>query len=129
MKILSLKLQQVMQEILNVLCSLALVLSGFSLISLANAQGITAADLGALKGAAGLQGGASGGAIGGGPGLPGLLAITPPSSNLEDEVEVAQDDKKVKKLVPLPPNEFQKYFGVSNLHWQPEHPRECCQYS
>jgi protein involved in polysaccharide export with SLBB domain len=109
MKILSLKLQQVMQEILNVLCSLALVLSGFSLISLANAQGITAADLGALKGAAGLQGGASGGAIGGGPGLPGLLAITPPSSNLEDEVEVAQDDKKVKKLVPLPPNEFQKY--------------------
>jgi protein involved in polysaccharide export with SLBB domain len=114
MNILSLKLKHVMQQSLSVLCCLVLVLSGYCLVSMANAQGIggqgiTAADLSALKGAAGMQGGAAGAAIGGGLGLPGLLAITLPTGNLQDETEVAQDDKKTKKPIPLPPNEFQKY--------------------
>ena len=109
MKILYLKLQQVLQTIRRVLFSWVLVFCGVSFVSVAVAQGITAADLSALKGAAGLQGGAAGSALGGGLGLPGLLAITVPANNLQDEAEIVQEDKKQKKHVPLLPNEFQKY--------------------
>jgi protein involved in polysaccharide export with SLBB domain len=109
MKILPLKLQQVWQQSHCILYSLVLIFGGYGHVSMANAQVITAADLSALKGAAGIQGGSAGTAIGGGLGLPGLLAITLPAGNLQDEVEVTQDDKKTKKPPHLPPNEFQKY--------------------
>jgi len=76
----------------------------------AAAQGITAADLSALKGAAALQNAAGGaGVLGAGAGLPGLLAITLPTNNAQDDGDIAQDDKKAKKSAPLLPNEFQKY--------------------
>jgi protein involved in polysaccharide export with SLBB domain len=109
MKILYSKLHQALQPIRRVLFSLVLVFCGLSIVSVAGAQGITPADLSALKGAAGLQGGAAGTALGGGLGLPGLLAITVPAGNLQDEAEIAQDDKKKKKPAPPLPNEFQKY--------------------
>jgi protein involved in polysaccharide export with SLBB domain len=109
MKILHPKLQMVLQPISRVLFSWVLVFWGVSIVSVSGAQGITAADLSALKGAAGLQGGAAGAVIGGSLGLPGLLAITPPTGNMQEEGEIAQDDKKQKKPVPLLPNEFQKY--------------------
>jgi len=90
---------------------LAVPLLGIGLLSGASAQGISAADLSALKGAAGLQNAAGNpGVLGTGAGLPGLLAITMPMSNgLEDADHNQQDDKKTKKSAPLLPNEFQKY--------------------
>ena len=109
MKILHPKLQQVLQPIRRVLFSWVLVFWGVSIVSVSGAQGLTSADLSALKGAAGLQGGAAGAALGGGLGLPGLLAITMPTGNLQDEAEIVQDDKKQKKPATLLPNEFQKY--------------------
>ena len=109
MKILHPKLQQVLQSIRLVLFNWVLVFCGVSIVSVASAQGITAADLNALKGAAGLQGGAAGTGLGGGLGLPGLLTIALPTGNMQDEAENAQDDKKQKKPTPLLPNEFQKY--------------------
>ncbi len=109
MKILHPKLQYVLQVIRRVLFSWLVVFWGVSYVSVAGAQGITAADLSALKGAAGLQGGAASTALGGGLGLPGLLAITLPAGNLQDEADIAHDDKKQKKPAPLMPNEFQKY--------------------
>ena len=101
--------QQVLQPIRLVLRRWVLIFCGVSIVSVASAQGLTAADLSALKGAAGLQGGAAGAALGGGLGLPGLLAITLPTGNLQDEIDPAQDDKKQKKPTPILPNEFQKY--------------------
>ena len=109
MKILHPKLQLVLQPIRRVLFTWVLVFCGLSFVSVAGAQGITAADLSALKGAAGLQGGVAGASLGGGLGLPGLLAITMPSGNLQDDAEVAPDNKNQKKSPPLLPNEFQKY--------------------
>ena len=109
-KILHPKLQQLLQYIRRVLFGWVLVFCGVSLVSVASAQGITAADLSAFKGAAGLQGAAAGTALGGGLGLPGLMAITLPTGNLQDEAEIGQDDKKQKKPQPLLPNEFQKYI-------------------
>ncbi len=90
---------------------LAAPLLGIGLLSGASAQGISAADLSALKGAAGLQNAAgNAGVLGTGTGLPGLLAITMPMSNgQEDADQNQQDDKKTKKSAPLLPNEFQKY--------------------
>jgi protein involved in polysaccharide export with SLBB domain len=113
MKILLLELRQELQQCLLGLIRLVLIFGGLSLVSVVSAQGlggqgITAADLSALKGAAGLQGGASVG-LGGGIGLPGMLAITLPAGNLQDEIDPAQDEKKQKKPAPLLPNEFQKY--------------------
>ena len=107
-KTLHSKLWQMFQPIRRVLFSWVLVFCGVSIVSVASAQGITAADLSALKGAAGLQGGAAA-TLGGGLGLPGMLAITVPAGNLQDEAEIAQEDKKQKKPAPLLPNEFQKY--------------------
>ena len=109
MKISYLKLQHLLQVISGGLFSSILVFCGLTFVSFADAQGITAADLGALKGVAGLQGGAAGAALGGGLGLPGLLAITQPTANLQDDAEIGQDDKKQKKPTPLLPNEFQNY--------------------
>lgn len=109
MKSLHPKLRHALHVVRRFLFSWALIFCGVSFVSVASAQGITAADLSALKGAAGLQGGASGAAIGGGLGLPGLLAITLPTGNMQEEGEIAQDDKKQKKPTPLLPNEFQKY--------------------
>ncbi len=90
---------------------LAAPLLGICLLSGASAQGISAADLSALKGAAGLQNATgNAGVLGAGAGLPGLLAITMPVSNgQEDADQNQQDDKKTKKSAPLLPNEFQKY--------------------
>jgi len=81
------------------------------LVSGSAAQGISAADLSALKGAAALQNAAGGaGVLGAGAGLPGLLAITVPMSNAqEDADQTLQEDKKAKKPASLLPNEFQKY--------------------
>ena len=109
MCVLSSKLLNLLHCIRGDLCGLVLGFCGVSFVSVASAQGITAADLSALKAATGLQGGAAGAALGGGLGLPGLLAITMPSNNWQDEQEVPQDEKKQKKPVPLLPNEFQKY--------------------
>jgi len=109
MKILQPKLRQILQLIRCDLFCWALVFCGVSIVSVADAQGISAADLSTLKGAAGLQSGASGAALGGGLGSPGLLAITAPSGNMQDDAEIAQEDKKQKKASPLLPNEFQKY--------------------
>jgi protein involved in polysaccharide export with SLBB domain len=103
------KLQNKLQRIRFVLYSLVLIFCGASFLSVAGAQGITATDLNSLKGAAGLQGGAAGAALGGGLGVPGMLGITLPGGGLQEEVEIAQDDKKQKKPAPLLPNEFQKY--------------------
>jgi protein involved in polysaccharide export with SLBB domain len=108
-KILHPKLQQHLQTIRCLLFRWVLVFCGVSIVSVASAQGITSADLSAIKGAAGLQGGAASAALGGGLGLPGLLAITVPAGHLQDEPEITQDDKKQKKPTPLLPNEFQKY--------------------
>jgi protein involved in polysaccharide export with SLBB domain len=111
MKILHLKIQQVLKLFQRPLFTKALVLCLVSSVSVAGAQGISPADLSALKGFAGLQGGAAAGAnLGGGLGLPGVLAITLPANNMQDEAELAQEDKKQKKSVPLLPNEFQKYI-------------------
>ena len=88
--------------------SWVLVFCGVSIVSVASAQG-TAADLSALKGAAGLQGGAAGAALGGGLGLPSLLALTLPTGNMQDEAEITREDTRQKKPAPLLPNEFQKY--------------------
>jgi protein involved in polysaccharide export with SLBB domain len=109
MKISKIELLSVSKQITKVLFCLVLVFCGLSSVSIASAQGITAADLSTLKGAVGMQGGVPGAAIGGGMGSPGLLAITVPTGNLQDEADVAHDDKKTKKQATLPPNEFQKY--------------------
>ncbi len=87
---------------------LAAPLLGIGLLSGASAQGISAADLSALKGAASLQNvPGNSGVLGTGA---GLLAITMPMSNgQEDADQNQQDDKKTKKSAPLLPNEFQKY--------------------
>ena len=79
-----------------------------NLLSGAHAQGISSADLSALKGLAGTQGG-SGVGLGMGTALPGLLAITAPMNGNQDDAELQADDKKLKKPLPLTPNEFQKY--------------------
>ena len=85
-------------------------LFSIGVVSVSMAQGISAADLSALKGAAALQTAAGGvGGLGAGAGLPGLLAITVPMDNAQDDAEIAQDNKKAKKPAPLLPNEFQKY--------------------
>jgi protein involved in polysaccharide export with SLBB domain len=85
-------------------------LFSLGIVSTAVAQGISAADLSALKGAAALQTAAGGaGVLGAGAGLPGLLAITMPTENAQDDAEIALDKKKAKKPAPLLPNEFQKY--------------------
>ena len=68
MKILHPKLRHLLQPIRRVSFSWVLVFCGVSFASVAGAQGITAADLSALRGAAGLQGGAGGAALGGGLG-------------------------------------------------------------
>jgi len=88
------------------------------LMSGAAAQGVSAADLSALKGAAGLQNAAGSlGVLGAGSGLPGLLAITVPMSNGQDDAEqTQQEDKKTKKPAPLLPNEFQKYVLQTTGH-------------
>jgi protein involved in polysaccharide export with SLBB domain len=89
---------------------IAAPLIGMGIVSASVAQGISAADLSALKGVAALQNAAGGaGVLGVGAGLPGLLAITVPTNNAQDDAELAQDDKKTKKPAPLLPNEFQKY--------------------
>ena len=75
-------------------------------------QGISAADLSALKNGGALQGAATGGL--GGANLPGLLAITVPNLGGQDDNEQQQDDKKAKKPTPLQPNEFQKYVLQTN---------------
>jgi protein involved in polysaccharide export with SLBB domain len=89
---------------------IAALLFSISIVSASVAQGVSSSDLSAFKGAASLQN-ASGGAavLGAGSGLPGLLAITAPSNNAEEDADIAQYDKKAKKSAPLLPNEFQKY--------------------
>ena len=57
LKILHPKLQYVLQAIRLILLRWVLVFCGISIVSVAGAQGITSADLSALKGYAGLQGG------------------------------------------------------------------------
>lgn len=115
MKLFQIKQLGLLEQSKHVLLCMVLVFCGVSLVTVSSAQsvggqGITAADLNALKGLSGLQaGGAAGAPLGGGLGLPGMLAITLPAGNLQDEIEVAQDDKKQKKPAPLLPNEFQKY--------------------
>lgn len=110
MKNLHSKPQHPLQKMRRVLSSLTLIFCAVFLAPLSYAQSISAADLNVLKGISGLQGGASANAsLGGGLGLPGVLAITLPANNLQDEAEVAQEEKKQKKSVPLLPNEFQKY--------------------
>jgi protein involved in polysaccharide export with SLBB domain len=108
-KIIYSNLLQVLRQFNRVVFGLMLVFLGVSFLSVARAQGINAADLSALKGAAGLPGGAAGAALGGGLGLPGMLAITAPGGNLQEEVDITQDEKKQKKPAPLFPNEFQNY--------------------
>jgi protein involved in polysaccharide export with SLBB domain len=108
--ILQPKMWEVLWHFKRVTCSWVLIFCGASLLSVAGAQGITAADLNALKGTAGLQGGAGGAALGGGGlGIPSMLGITPPGVGSQEEVDIGQDDKKQKKPAPLLPNEFQKY--------------------
>jgi protein involved in polysaccharide export with SLBB domain len=102
----------ILKQIRRISFSLVLVFCGVSFVTVAGAQGITAADLIALKGAAGVQGGAA--AFGGGLGLPGMLAITQPGGSLLEEADVGKtdvgrEDKKQKKATSLLPNEFQNY--------------------
>lgn len=82
-------------------CSFNASAQGFS------AQGISPADLNSLRSGAALQGAGASGL--GGVNLPGLLAITAPSIGMLEEPEPQQEEKKGKKPVALPPNEFQKY--------------------
>lgn len=82
---------------------------GVYLVTDVSAQGINAADLLALKGAANLQGITSGAPSGVGQGLQNFLAITAPFNNSNDEAETVQEEKKLKKTSSLVPNEFQKY--------------------
>ena len=109
MKILHSETRQISKSFSCVLFRWVMFFCGLSMVDIANGQGITAADFSALKGAAALQGGAAGATLGGGLNLPGMLAITLPASNLQEEAEIVQDDKKQKKPASLLPNEFQKY--------------------
>jgi len=101
MKILLLELIEALQQCLLGFILLVMILGVLSHVSVVSAQGIggkdiTAADLSALKGAVGLQSAVATG-LGGGIGLPGMLAITLPSGNLQQELDPAQDDKKTKE--------------------------------
>jgi protein involved in polysaccharide export with SLBB domain len=114
MKILYFKLLKNFQQIKYVLPSLALVFCGLPFVTVSSAQvfggkSLTAEDISVLKGVAGSQGVNTGAALGGGVGLPGMLAITLPGMNMQEEVEIAANDKKQNKPAPLLPNEFQKY--------------------
>lgn len=75
----------------------------FGFVSGSLAQGISAADLNAFKGATNSQNPA------GGSSLTGLLPLTGALNNAQDDAEIAKDDKKAKKSLPLLTNEFQKY--------------------
>ena len=85
----------------------ALQLAGLSGAQVIPGQGLGATDLNALKAATALQGA---GALSQGASVSGMLGITLPMSNIHDESETLQDDKRQqKKPIPLQPNEFQKY--------------------
>ena len=88
------KMLEMLWHFRRVTYSSVLIFCGASFLSVAVAQGITAADLNSLKGTAGLQGGAAGAALGGGLGMPSMLGITLPGVGLQEEVDIAQDDKK-----------------------------------
>jgi protein involved in polysaccharide export with SLBB domain len=113
-KILNPKMHRLSKQIRYVLLGLAMVIGGLGLVPVAFAQGISGqginpADLNVLRGSAVLQSGPQSTPLVGGLGMPGLLAITQPGSNLQDELDVSQEDKKQKKTAILIPNEFQKY--------------------
>jgi protein involved in polysaccharide export with SLBB domain len=81
------------------------------------AQGISAADISALKGGAMLQGGASGL---GASNLQGMLSISVPTTGAQDDETPSQEGKKIQPpSLPLPPNEFQNYVIQTTGQWLP----------
>lgn len=85
------------------------VAQGLTLGSLSG-QGLTAADLGALRGAGGLSGVTGIPGLSGATGISGLLAIPMGNSMPEEDPEPAKTDDKSRPPTPLPPNAFQKYL-------------------
>lgn len=82
---------------------------GLNLGSLAG-QGLTAADLAALRGAGGLSGVSGIAGLSGSTGISGLLAIPVSNSMAEEDNEPAKSDVKRPTPAPLPPNAFQRYL-------------------
>ena len=70
-------------------------------------QGLTAADLGALRGVGGVSG-ISG--LTGGTGIPGLLAIPMGNNMPEEDPEPTGEESAKRPKTPLLPNAFQKYL-------------------
>jgi protein involved in polysaccharide export with SLBB domain len=84
-----------------------LLFSGLFAAINTTAQGISAADISALKGGAMLQGGSSGL---GGANLQGMLSIAVPTTGIQDDEATSQEGRKIQQpSLPLPPNEFQNY--------------------
>ena len=73
-----------------------------------SSQGISAADLNALKSGVAIQQGTGAGAFGA-TNLLGPLSIMVPSLGAQEDIEPQSEEKKVKKPLPLPQNEYQKY--------------------
>ena len=94
-----------------------LLFSGLFAAINTTAQGISAADISALKGGAMLQGGSSGL---GGSNLQGMLSIAVPTTGIQDDEATSQEGRKIQQpSLPLPPNEFQNYVIQTTGQWLP----------
>lgn len=74
-----------------------------------SAQGISAADLNALRGAAGSQSATFGGGYGSSGSFSSLMPLSISTALSQEDADQIIEDKKTKKTTSLRPNEFQNY--------------------